>query len=486
MAKITSVIDIGSNSVRLAIFQRSSRFGFSLIYELKSKVRISEGSYENGGLLQEIPMQRTISVLSGFVEIIKQYKSRKTLCVATSAVRDAPNKSEFLKRVYEECGIQIKVLDGDKEAFYGAIACANLLYKKDGVMIDIGGGSTECALIENGRLKQTISLNLGTIRLKELFWDKKVDRKQIKAFILKELEKINSNFKHRCIFGVGGSIRALAKLCMKRGNEAGDMIHGFLMPVKKIEPLMDKIIKSSEDKLADLGISDERMDNIQGGLLILNTLLEYFEAREIIACGVGIREGVFLADLLRHQGYRFPPGINPSVEFMKDSLRKNKNLKAIKTRANEICTLMQKDFGIERSAVELLNIAIDLHEIGVSTDFYHANRHAAYRTKYMLSYGYSYQQRSLVAMLLEFSEKKLPKECDMLRYNQTEYSLSCVQILSYIFVLSRMLCLVSFGKSINISYKAGVLYIDGLKKNFLLQEKISKLSIPKSLDVIFL
>ncbi len=486
MAKITSIIDIGSNSVRLAIFQRSSRFGFSLIYELKSKVRISEGSYENNGLLQEIPMRRTISVLSEFIEIIRQYKSRKILCVATSAVRDAPNKAEFLKLVYQQCGIKIKVLDGDKEAFYGAIACANLLYKKNGVMIDIGGGSTECALIENGRLKQTISLNLGTIRLKELFWDKKIDRKQIRNFISKELEKISDSFKHQCIFGVGGSIRALAKLYIKKEGQATDMIHGSLMPVKKIESLMDKIIKSSEDKLLDLGISDERMDNIQGGLLILSSLLQYLEAREVIACGVGIREGVFLADLLRHHNYRFPPGINPSFEFIKDSLRKNKNLKMMKTCANKICSLMQKDFCIDQSAIELLKIAIDLYEIGVSTDFYHANKHAAYRVKYMLSYGYSHQQRLLVAMLLEFSEKKLPKECDMLRYNQVEYSLPCIQILSYIFALVRILCLGNSKKNVDISYKAGVLYINGIKKSFLLQEKILKLSIPKSLDVVFL
>lgn len=484
MAKITSVIDIGSNSVRLAIFKKSSRFGFSLIYELKSKVRISENSYENDGFLQEIPMQRTISVLSEFMHIIQQYKSRKVLCVATSAVRDAPNRFDFIKRVYRECGIQIKVLNGDKEAYFGGLACANLSHRKDGIMIDIGGGSTECTLIEGGRIMQMISLDLGTIRLKELFWDKKIDKKQIRAFMAQEIEKLSPNFKHSCIFGVGGTIRALAKLYMKQEDVVLDMIHGFVMPVKKIEPLMDRIIKSKEDRLGDFGISDERSDNIQGGLLILSVLLGHFQANEIVTCGVGIREGVFLADLLRNHSGRFPPSINPSVEFIKDELGNSKSTKIIKARANEIFTLIASDFGLNQEMKELLNLAMSLWELGTSTDFYHANKHSAYRVKYMLSYGYSHQQRSLVAMLLEFSDKKLPKECDMLRYQQNEFDLFCIQILSYIFALSRVLCLGDLGRNIEIGYRSGTLYLGKIKENFLLQEKITRLSIPKSLRVI--
>lgn len=169
MAKVTSVIDIGSNSARMAIFRKTSRLGFHLIHEIKSKVRISEGCYENGGMLQEIPMQRALFALKEFLDIAKSYKTTKLFCVATSAIRDAPNAKEFLTRVKKECNLHIKVIDGQKEAFYGGVACANLVHKKDGITIDIGGGSTECALIQNGKIIDLISLNIGTIRIKELF-----------------------------------------------------------------------------------------------------------------------------------------------------------------------------------------------------------------------------------------------------------------------------------------------------------------------------
>jgi exopolyphosphatase/guanosine-5'-triphosphate,3'-diphosphate pyrophosphatase len=191
MAKITAVIDIGSNSARMAVFKKTSRFGFYLLREEKSKVRISENAYENGGYLQDFAIERAINALKEFLLIAKSLKVRKILAVATSAVRDAPNRSDFLLRVRKELGINIKVIDGEKEAFFGGVAAANLLYEKNGVTIDIGGGSTELAVIENKKITKTISLNLGTVRLKELFFDKN-NIKQAKEFIQKEINRLDN------------------------------------------------------------------------------------------------------------------------------------------------------------------------------------------------------------------------------------------------------------------------------------------------------
>ena len=127
-------------------------------------------------------MERAIAALGDFLSIAASYKVRKTLCVATSAVRDATNRSEFLSRVRSRLHLNIKVIDGIKEAYFGGIACANLLPKMRAVTIDIGGGSTECACLDTGSIVATHSLNLGTVRLKELFFDKG-DIKGAKAHI---------------------------------------------------------------------------------------------------------------------------------------------------------------------------------------------------------------------------------------------------------------------------------------------------------------
>ena len=99
MSKVTTIIDIGSNSMRMVVLQKSSRFAFNLINETKSKVKISEGCYENSGNLQEIPMQRAYESLKSFLNISNALKSRKIICVATSALRDAPNSSVFISRI---------------------------------------------------------------------------------------------------------------------------------------------------------------------------------------------------------------------------------------------------------------------------------------------------------------------------------------------------------------------------------------------------
>ncbi|MDY0117827.1 MAG: Ppx/GppA family phosphatase, partial [Sulfurimonadaceae bacterium] len=124
MAKRVAIIDIGSNSIRMVIFEKTSRFAFHLLHEAKSKVRISQNAYQNNGNLQNEAMDRTFFALADFLTIASSFKVTKTLCVATSALRDAPNKSLFLSRVRKELGLNIKVIDGEKEALYGAIACA--------------------------------------------------------------------------------------------------------------------------------------------------------------------------------------------------------------------------------------------------------------------------------------------------------------------------------------------------------------------------
>jgi exopolyphosphatase/guanosine-5'-triphosphate,3'-diphosphate pyrophosphatase len=167
---ITAIIDIGSNSARLVIYEASSEYGFHLICEKKSKVRIGEGAYEKGGYLQPIGIKRAYFALKEFIDTIKLYSVTKTICVATSALRDAPNGSDFTKWIKEKLNLDINIIDGKEEAKFGAIAGLNLLPIRNGITIDIGGGSSDLALIKDSKIIDTYSINLGTVRLKELFF----------------------------------------------------------------------------------------------------------------------------------------------------------------------------------------------------------------------------------------------------------------------------------------------------------------------------
>lgn len=438
MAKVTSVIDIGSNSARMAIFRKTSRFGFYLIHEIKSKVRISEGCYENGGMLQEAPMQRALGAIKEFLDIAKSYKTTKLFCVATSAIRDAPNARDFLARVKKECKLSIKVIDGQKEAFYGGVACANLLHKKDGITIDIGGGSTECAFIQGGKITDLISLNVGTIRIKELFFDKRNDIEGARAYIKQELAKIPAHYHHERVFGIGGTIRAVAKMLIKHTEYPLNRIHGYEFNPKEHKKLFDKITTSPLHKLQNLPIPQDRLDTITSGVLIFASFLEHLGAKEVITSGVGVREGVFLADLLRNQHYQFPKGFNPSVASLQERFcLQKKYANALKSLALELFDTLAPCHKCDENLRYVLGIAAYLSPIGTTLNFYQSNLHGAYILLNGLEYGFSHAHRELIALLIEYSDKKIPKLAPILESHMPP--LPQIQWLSFILGLAQCL-----------------------------------------------
>jgi len=406
VAKVTAVIDIGSNSARMAVFRKTSRFGFYLLREEKSKVRISEGAYENNGFLQDFAINRAISALKEFLLIAKSLKARKILCVATSAVRDAPNRAEFINRVKKELGLKIKVIDGDKEAFFGGVAAANLLYEKNGVTIDIGGGSTEFSKIVNKKVEETISLKLGTVRLKELFFDKN-DINGAREYIQKELSKLGDVFNSKKVFGIGGTIRALSQVIMKKIEYPLDILHGFTYEVKKEIKFLESIILMSDEELLKIGVKPERLDVIRPGTLILIEALKYLKAKEVITSGVGVREGVFLTDLLRNDNFHFPNNFNPSVRTIIDVYQIDRKIASYETKiALEIFDLLKEEFNLNEKYKMHLTYAIKLSRAGELIDFYEAHKHTDYILLNSLHYGFRHSDRLLISKIIRFYKRK--------------------------------------------------------------------------------
>ncbi len=482
MAKITAVIDIGSNSIRMAIFEKTSHFGFHLLYETKSKVRISESTYEHHGFLQEIPMQRAIDALQDFLWIAKLHKVRKILCVATSAVRDAPNRSLFLQQA-RQIGLNIKVINGEKEAYFGAIAALNLLPYKEGITIDIGGGSTECALIQNRKIIDKISLNLGTIRLKELFFDKG-DYKAAYAFVLESLKTIPDHFRNARVFGIGGTARALSKAIQKQTSYPLDTLHAFEYHFKDHSHFFKAIYTSTPKDLLQLNIKEDRLDSIQGGALIFHLALELFEAKTIVTSGVGVREGVFLHDLLRHHNQHFPDNFNPSVRNLKDRFIKNtQQSKTTKKLALKLFSAQESHNLLNPILKNHLSIAAELCNIGISLNFYEKAHHSNYILFNALSYTLSHPDRLIIATLVRYHNKKIPED---LPCKNLLPPLETLQILSFFVGLSEILSynqqpeLFSFNLLRGENY---TLQISHPSPSYLVKEKLKKLITPKIIRI---
>jgi len=294
MSKLVAVIDIGSNSARLVIYELLNSELFSIHYEEKIKVQIGEGSYNREGYLQPDSIKRAYLALQTFKRTIQNYPISSTLAVATSAVRDAPNRDLFIQLIKKDLNLDIKVIDGDREAVLGATAAIKLLSVKDGITIDIGGGSSDLALIEDFEIVDSCSLNLGTVRLKELFSKKNRNVDSIKKFINSEISSLPSHFKRDIAIGIGGTARTLSKTIMRREDIKLSSIHNFKYSIKAYDDFFQEIIYAEDSHLKELKISKNRMDTIREGTLIWKTILERIEAKEVIGSAVGIREGLYL------------------------------------------------------------------------------------------------------------------------------------------------------------------------------------------------
>ena len=436
MAKRTAVIDIGSNSARMIIIEKTSRFAFHLLHEVKSRVRISEDAYQNGGALQEEAMQRALLALKDFVQIANSYEARKMLCVATSAVRDASNQKAFLKRIKREIGLNIKVISGEREAYLGGIACANLLPSKDAMTLDIGGGSSECACIENGVVVASDSLDLGTVRLKELFFDHE-DIDGAKKYIDQALKSLKVDQQEH-IIGVGGTFRALALILLKANSHPLNKVHAYTFKASELMSLGKKILKAkSKADLKALGVKKDRHDVIKPGVLILLRIIKKVGAVTLTCSGVGVREGLYLSDLLRNNRDVFPENFNPSLKYLIDRHTHNAPQRELRVKlVKELFALVHERLSLESRFEKPLLIATKLAKIGASHHFYSFENHSQYLTLTALEYGYTHEEIALISTLVLHQLGKGIKKNYVAKYAVLLPSVETLQKLTNIMALA--------------------------------------------------
>ena len=438
MASVTTIIDIGSNSMRMVVFKKSSRFAFHLINETKSRVKISEGSYNNGGVLQQIPMDRAFNALKSFLSIANSLKSRKILCVATSALRDAPNKKEFLNRVKNELGLNIRVIDGPKESFYGGVAALNLLHLENFVTLDIGGGSTELCIVDNKNIKHSISLNIGTVRLRELFFSKD-DYRGAKQYIFQQLKEYEElNLENPIIVGMGGTARALSRVTLKKIDYPLNVLHGFSFNYDEHKNIFKDIVKAEEpSQLKKFGIKKDRFDTIQEGTFIFMTIVEYLKSEKIYTSGAGVREGVYLTDLLRTSNNKFPANFNVSIRSLLDRFELSESQTAFFAQnTRDIFNVLKPLHNLDDKYRGLLVIASKLHSIGMTLNFYQYSDHAFTFILNGLNFGVSHEDRALIAHIIKYSKKSIPCEEDLDEFKILLPDLETMQWLSFMITLN--------------------------------------------------
>lgn len=256
------VIDIGSNSVRLLISENGKN-----LKKLINTTRLAENKKD--GFLSEKPSLRTLNAVSEFVKIAQSEHADKIYIFATAAVRNAVNGKEFALSVEKACGIETDVVSGETEAVLG---CLGALCGKDGAVLDIGGGSTEIAVIKGGERVYCKSLPIGAVNLTDRFGQ---NYASIREFV-KETVKSYGEVPRAEFYCIGGTCTSLAAVSLKIKVYDSEIIDGYKLTSGEISRLTEQLCKLSVKERKSLdGLQSERADIIHAGALIFQAVAEH-------------------------------------------------------------------------------------------------------------------------------------------------------------------------------------------------------------------
>lgn len=293
------VVDVGSNSIRLVVFDGAAR---SPAYFYNEKVMAGLGArMAQTGRLNPEGVERGFAALQRFAALARGMDIDPLTCVATAAVREAADGPEFQARVERETGIRMIVIDGEEEARLSAQGVLLGWPDARGLVCDIGGNSMELAEVVDGQVGRRVSSQLGPFRLQQVAGGKDGLRKHIRK-VMADLARVMGTH-HERIYLVGGSWRAIARLDMERVGYPMTVLHEYRMTPQAVAETVGWIAAHDlNDLRAQVGISQSRMELVPLAAQVLSQLAETFAPAELAVSSYGIREGLLyeqMPDTLR-------------------------------------------------------------------------------------------------------------------------------------------------------------------------------------------
>ena len=297
MEKI-AVIDLGSNSARLVLVNILEGGYFVVFDELKETVRLGQ-DMDWDGIIKPQRIAQTIKTLTMFRRLCDANHVDKIFAYATAAVRRAKNQKSFLDEVAMTCGIKIKVLTVEEQALLIYQGVINSMDIPKGLIMEMGGGSTNLIYYNRRNLIHYETLPFGTVTLTDLFKsyssEPETRADKIEAFIGEQLDKISwldSIEPDTAFVGVGGAFRNLGRISRMVRKYPFNMTHGYEIPMSEFDGLYATIRKLDLDSTMKIkGLSSGRADIFPSSLAVIKAVLSRFDFPKITVIGCGLREG---------------------------------------------------------------------------------------------------------------------------------------------------------------------------------------------------
>ena len=295
------IIDVGSNSIRLVVYERASRAPLPVFNE-KVLCGLARGLDATGRLNPE-GVEMALVNIDRFMILAHNMKVTTLDLVATAAVRDAVDGADFMREIASRPGIVAHTVSGQDEARFSAYGVICGMPDADGVMGDLGGGSLELAALGNGRLGASSTLPVGPLRLMSS------GRGDPKKSVVEAIESVRwlREEQGKTFYAVGGAWRAFARLHMEQAGYPLHIIHQYEIPVDEARAVARLIAVQSAKSLEKMpGVSRRRVDTLPLACLALDRLLGVLKPRNVVFSAFGLREGFYYSRLSAAERARHP------------------------------------------------------------------------------------------------------------------------------------------------------------------------------------
>jgi exopolyphosphatase / guanosine-5'-triphosphate,3'-diphosphate pyrophosphatase len=406
-----AVVDIGSNTSRVTVFRMSDDGHYQEVTDSRATLQLLRGLSSDEEKASKA-IESLMAALRDFHAVAEGAGAGRTVALATYSVRSYPKAEDLVRRIREEIGIEVQIIDGLREAelaFLGAIYGTDV---EDGLLVDFGGGSIELASFRRRALLRTWSLPLGALLLNDRFLtDDPPSKSQVRllqSHVRETLLKagIRPLKGRERLVATGGTVRNLAKADRQDRRYSIPQLHGYVLSLRRIQNLSRRLSALRRGEVARFrGLNADRKDSIVGGALALLSLFRVLKAEEAVVSGQGLREGFALST---HMSELPAPRSVREVAIESLAMRFSSwNERAAQRRAALAASLQAS---LDRAAgpdiQESLLHAAWLVDIGKSIDYGGHFQHSASILLATDLAGFSHRMIALLAAILHAADKR--------------------------------------------------------------------------------
>ncbi len=411
---LVGAIDVGSNAMRLGIAAQDDEGAPRLIQRYREPVRLGHDAFTTG-VLSPQTMDEAVEAFRQFRRILDQHHVENYRATATSAMRDAANGRELIARIGEETGIELNLISGEEEArlVHYSICRRVDLSNQFTLLIDMGGGSVEVTLCDDGEVVSAQSFKIGTVRLLEMLGQGGDFNTLLSEYLdgtrKKLREQIGRRKTDQCV-ATGGNASAIGELaCQLLGTESADRI-----TLQQLERLIDKLAGLSfEERIRDLGLRPDRADVILPAAMVFHEIMALAGAKTMVMPEASLLDGVML-DMVDSEQRTFKSQRRNLLAWAR-SLKKKYHVdrkygKHVAHLALALFDQMQDLHQLSHRNRLLLELAAHVHEIGMYVRVGGHHRHAAYLISVAPLLGLSSEEKALLAQVVRYQRKGAPSD----------------------------------------------------------------------------